>query len=67
MSNRLLGAQAEAAERFGVSIRTIERLVGTDRLPQVHVERMARFRVSDLEAYVNCLAEHLLDRHVSSK
>jgi hypothetical protein len=30
------------------------------RLPQVHVERLARFRVSDLEAYVNSLAENRL-------
>ena len=55
--DRLLVTKGEAAERLGVSIRTIERLVAAGRLRQVHVERLARFRVSDLEAYVNSLAE----------
>lgn len=57
MPDRLLVTKGEAAERLGVSVRTIERLVATGRLPQVHVERLARFRVSDLEAFVNSLAE----------
>ena len=47
--------KGEAAERLGVSVRTIERLVATGRLPQVHIERSARFRVRDLEAYVDGL------------
>jgi excisionase family DNA binding protein len=55
--DRLLVTKGEAAERLGVSIRTVERLVAAGRLRQVHVERLARFRVSDLEAYVNSLAE----------
>ena len=55
--DRLLVTKGEAAERLGVSVRTIERLVAAGRLRQVHVERLARFRVSDLEAYVNSLAE----------
>jgi excisionase family DNA binding protein len=55
--DRLLVTKGEAAERLGMSIRTIERLVAAGRLRQVHVERLARFRVSDLEAYVNSLAE----------
>jgi excisionase family DNA binding protein len=54
---RLLVTKGEAAERLGVSVRTIERLVATGRLRQVHVERLARFRVSDLEAYVDSLDE----------
>ena len=49
--------KGEAAERLGVSVRTIERLVATGRLPQVHIERSARFRVRDLEAYVDGLTE----------
>lgn len=49
--------KGEAAERLGVSVRTIERLVATGRLRQVHVERLARFRVRDLEAYVDSLAD----------
>jgi excisionase family DNA binding protein len=53
---RLLVTKKEAAQRLGVSVRTLERLVATGRLPQVHVERLARFRVSDLEAYVSGLA-----------
>lgn len=57
MPNRLLITKAEAAERLGVSVRTIERLVATGRLPQVHIERLARFRVKDLECYVENLLE----------
>lgn len=55
--DRLLVSKDEAAERLGVSVRTVERLLATGRLRQVQVERRARFRVSDLEAYVNSLAE----------
>lgn len=57
MPDRLLVSKGEAAERLGVSVRTIERLVAAGRLRQVHVERLARFRVTDLEDYVNTLAE----------
>jgi excisionase family DNA binding protein len=54
---RLLVTKGEAAERLGVSVRTIERLVSAGRLTLVHVERAARLRVSDLKAYVHGLAE----------
>ena len=57
MPDRLLVTKSEAAERLGVSVRTIERLVASDQLRQVHIERLARFRVSDLEAYVNSLGQ----------
>jgi excisionase family DNA binding protein len=57
MPDRLLVTKGEAAERLGISIRTVERLVATGQLPQIYIERLARFRVSDLEAYVNGLAE----------
>lgn len=57
VANRLLITKDEAAERLGVSVRTVERLVATGRLPQVHIERLARFRVKDLEAYVDGLGE----------
>lgn len=57
MSDRLLVTKGEAAEWLSVSIRTIERLVATGRLPQVHVERAVRFRVRDLQAYVDGLSE----------
>jgi excisionase family DNA binding protein len=53
----LLVTKAEAAERLGVSVRTIERLAAAGRLPQVHVERSARFRVKDLQFYVDHLEE----------
>lgn len=56
MPDRLLITKGEVAERLSVSVRTIERLVATGRLQQVYVERSARFRVKDLEAYVNSLA-----------
>ena len=56
LPDRLLVSKDEAAAQLGVSVRTVERLVATGRLRQVHVERLARFRVSDLEAYVNSLA-----------
>jgi len=55
MPDQLLITKGEAAERLGVSVRTLERLVATGRLPQVHVERLARFRVKDLEVYVEGL------------
>jgi excisionase family DNA binding protein len=61
MANRLLITKDEAAERLGVSVRTVERLVATGRLPQVHVERLARFRVKDLEAYVDGLGVAVTD------
>jgi len=54
---RLLVTKGEAAERLGVSVRTVERLVAAGRLTLVHVERAARFRVSDLKVYVHELAE----------
>jgi excisionase family DNA binding protein len=55
--DQLLITKSQAAERLGVSVRTLERLVATGRLPQVHVERLARFRVKDLEVYVEGLRE----------
>ena len=55
MPDRLLVTKGEAARRLGVSVRTIERLVAGGRLPQVHVERLARFRVADLEAFADGL------------
>lgn len=57
VAERLLVTKGEAAERLSVSVRTIERLVAAGRLPLVHVERAARFRVSDLETYVHDLSE----------
>ena len=53
---RLLITKSEAAEQLGISLRTIERLISSGRLPLVHVEGAARVRVSDLEAYVQGLA-----------
>lgn len=57
VTDRLLVTKGEAAERLGVSVRTVERLVAAGRLPLVHVERAARLRVSDLETYVHDLPE----------
>jgi len=57
MPDRLLITKGEVAERLSVSVRTIERLVATGRLPQVYVEHSARIRIKDLEAYVNSLTE----------
>ena len=61
MPDQLLVTKGEAAERLAVSVRTLERLVSTGRLPQVQVERLARFRVSDLESYVEGLSESRAD------
>ena len=55
--DRMLVTKHEAAQLLGVSVRTVERLVAAGRLQQVQVERLARFRVGDLEAYVHGLAE----------
>jgi excisionase family DNA binding protein len=57
MPDPLLISKDQAAERLGVSVRTVERLVATGRLPQVHLERLARFRVKDIEAFVDGLPE----------
>ncbi len=57
VADRLLVTKGEAAERLSVSVRTIERLAAAGRLPLVHVEHAARFRVSDLESYVHDLSE----------
>jgi excisionase family DNA binding protein len=57
VADRLLVTKGEAAGRLGVSVRTVERLVAAGRLPLVHVERAARFRVTDLEAFVHDLSE----------
>jgi excisionase family DNA binding protein len=57
VAGRLLLTKREAAERLGISQRTVDRLVASGRLPLVHVERAARLRVTDLEAYVRGLAE----------
>ena len=55
--DRMLVTKHEAAQILGVSVRTVERLVAAGRLQQVQVERLARFRIGDLEAYVHGLAE----------
>jgi excisionase family DNA binding protein len=55
MPRRLLITKGDVAEQLGVSLRTIERLISSGRLPLVHVEGAARVRVTDLEAYVEGL------------
>ena len=55
MPRRLLITKSEAAEQLGVSLRTLERLISSGRLPLVHLEGAARVRVSDLEAFVQDL------------
>jgi excisionase family DNA binding protein len=55
MPRRLLITKSDAAEQLGVSLRTIERLISSGRLPLVHVEGAARVRVTDLETYVQSL------------
>ena len=56
VESRLLITKREAAERIGVSVRTVERLAASGRLPLVHIERSVRFRVTDVEAFVQSLA-----------
>jgi excisionase family DNA binding protein len=56
MESRLLITKREAAEQLGVSVRTVERLAASGRLPLVHIERLARFRPTDVEAFVQSLA-----------
>src|SRR5689334_12454912 len=55
MPTRLLVSKSDAADWLGVSVRTIERLVAAGRFSQVQIERLARFRVGDLESYVRSL------------
>ncbi len=52
LAGQLLVTKQEAAERLHVSVRTVERLVAAGRLRQIHVERLARIRVADLESFV---------------
>ncbi|MBI1372260.1 MAG: helix-turn-helix domain-containing protein [Phycisphaera sp.] len=42
----------EAAEFLNVSVRTLEREVAAKRLVPVRIRGCVRFRLSDLEAYV---------------
>ena len=43
MPDRLLVSKGKAAERLGISIRTVKRLVATGQLPRIYIERLARF------------------------
>lgn len=51
----LLVTKREAATMLGVSVRTVERLIASGRLPVVHVEGASRIRVNDLNAFVEGL------------
>jgi excisionase family DNA binding protein len=64
---RLLITKAEAGEQLGVSVRTVERLISSGRLPLVHVEGAARLRVTDLEAYVDTLVPLDTEQYESGK
>jgi excisionase family DNA binding protein len=64
---RLLITKAEAAEQLRVSVRTVERLISSGRLPLVHVEGAARLRVTDLEAYVDTLVPLYTEQSESGK
>jgi excisionase family DNA binding protein len=63
VTERLLLTKREAADRLGVSVRTVERLVAADRLPLVHLEGASRIRVADLMAYVDGLGENTPPAH----
>lgn len=52
MSDPLLTIQ-QAAERLGVSTKTIARLVAASQLPAVRVGALKRFLSADLDAYIN--------------
>ena len=62
MADRLLITRSEAAERLGVSVRTVDRLSARGQLPFVQIERLVRFRVSDVEAYVQSLSLNHVSR-----
>ena len=53
---RQLQSEGVAVPREVEELTTLERLVAAGRLQQVQVERLARFRIGDLEAYVRGLA-----------
>jgi excisionase family DNA binding protein len=65
MPRRLLITKSDAADVLCVSVRTIERLISSGRLPLVHVEGAARLRVSDLEAYVQGLEAESGPKHIT--
>ncbi len=51
----LLVTTEEAARMLGVARSTIYQLVGQGTLPTVHIGRSVRFRVQDLETFVDRL------------
>lgn len=57
MSDTLLVDVAGAAERLTMSRRTVERLAASGELLSFRVRGLRRFRVSDLEAFVEGLAD----------
>jgi excisionase family DNA binding protein len=63
VTERLLLTKGEVADRLGVSVRTVERLVAAGLLPLVHVEGARRIRVADLMAYVDGLVENRPPAH----
>ena len=63
VTDRLLLTKAETAERLGVSVRTVERLVTAGHLPQVGVEGARRFRVVDVTTYVANLVRTPVGQH----
>ena len=52
MSEALLTIQ-QAAERLGVSTKTVDRLVAAGQMPAVYVGSLKRFTPADLDAYIN--------------
>jgi excisionase family DNA binding protein len=63
VTERLLLTKREAADRLGVSVRTVERLVAAGRLPLVQIEGARRIRVADLLAYVDGLGGNTPPAH----
>lgn len=56
-TTRLLTSVCGAAEMLAVSVRAVERLLADGRLRSLKVGRLRRIRISDVEAYVERLAE----------
>ena len=44
-------SREETAEHFGLSLRTIDRMIKSRRIPHIKVGRLRRFSIEEVEAY----------------
>lgn len=57
VTSPLLVSKGDAARLLSVSLRTVDRLISSGRLPVIHIDGASRIRLADLSSYVERLAE----------